>query len=186
MNNETLWQEEIQQLRSIILKIGLVEKIKWGTPVYTYKGKNVVSALGFKNHFSLWFYNGIFLSDPYQKLVNAQEGVTKALRHWRFQSAEEIEEEKILEYIQEAIRNEEIGKVWKPEKSGELVIPDFFKQKLDKSAVLNEAFRTLTPFKQREYVEYLETAKREATQRARMDKIIPMILEGIGLNDKYR
>ena len=186
MNTESLWQKEIQKMRSIILKTGLEEKIKWGAKVYTYKGKNVVSALGFKNHFSLWFYNGVFLSDPYQKLVNAQEGVTKALRHWRFQDAEEIDEEKILEYILEAIRNEEAGKVWKPEKSGELVVPEFFQQRLDADEKLKEAFGRLSPFRQKEYVNHVESAKRESTQIARFEKIVPMILEGIGLNDKYR
>jgi uncharacterized protein YdeI (YjbR/CyaY-like superfamily) len=186
MNKDPLWQEEIQTLRSIIAKAGLVEEIKWGTKVYTLRGKNVVSALGFKNYFSLWFYNGVFLSDPYQKLVNAQEGVTKALRHWRFESADEIEEEKILEYIREAIRNEEAGKVWKPKKSIELVIPASLQQRLDSDKTLAAAFEKLTPFKQKEYVEYLESAKREATQQARLEKILPMILDGIGLNDKYR
>lgn len=186
MNREEQWQEEIHRLQSIIEKAGLVPALKWGIKVYTYKGKNVVSALGFKNYFSLWFYNGVFLSDPYHKLVNAQEGVTKALRHWRFQDSGEIDEEKILEYIREAIRNEELGKVWKPEKSGEILIPEFFQQKLDKAEKLNEAFEALSPFKKKEFIEYLETAKREETQIARMEKIIPMILEGIGLNDKYR
>lgn len=186
MNTEENWKKEIHILRSIIEKTGLEETTKWGTKVYTHQGKNVVCALGFKNHFCIWFYNGVYLSDPYQKLSNAQDGKTKALRHWKFQSAAEIEEEKILEYIREAIHNEEIGKVWKPEKSGELVIPDFFQQKLSENPELEESFHALTPFKQKEFVEYLETAKREATQISRMEKIIPMILEGIGLNDKYR
>jgi len=186
MASEPLWQKEIQTLRSIIEKSGLEETIKWGTKVYTHRGKNVVSALGFKNYFSLWFYNGVFLSDPYQKLVNAQEGVTKALRHWRFESAKEIEEKKILEYIHEAIRNEEAGKVWKPTKSAGLVIPELLRQRLDADPNLSIAFEKLTPFKQKEYVEYLDSAKREATQNARLEKILPMILDGIGLNDKYR
>lgn len=186
MNREEIWQEEIHILQSIIEKTGLESAIKWGGKVYTHQGKNVVSAGGFKNHFCLWFYNGVFLSDPYQKLINAQEGKTKALRQWRFHSAEEIEEEKILEYIREAIKNEEIGKVWKPEKAVEFTIPDFFQKKLNDAKELNESFSALTPFKQKEYIEYLESAKREATQLARLDKIIPMILQGIGLNDKYR
>jgi uncharacterized protein YdeI (YjbR/CyaY-like superfamily) len=186
MSRESLWKEEIHTLRSIIAKTGLEEKIKWGTKVYTHHGKNVVSALGFKNYLSLWFYNGVFLSDPYKKLVNAQEGVTKALRHWRFEAADEIEEDRILEYIREAIQNEEEGKVWKPSKSGELVIPEILQQRLNTDGALNEAFQTLTPFRQKEYVEYLESAKREATQITRLEKIIPMILGGIGLNDKYR
>ncbi|GAA0880651.1 YdeI family protein [Algoriphagus jejuensis] len=186
MDRDSLWKEEIEKLRSIIVKTELEESIKWGIPVYTHKGKNVVSAVGFKNYFSLWFYNGVFLSDPYQKLVNAQEGVTKALRHWRFESADEIDEEKILEYIHEAIRNEVAGKVWKPQKSGQLEIPEFFQHRLDADKNLQEAFDSLTPFKQKKFVEHLTTAKREATQLSRMEKIIPMILEGVGLNDKYR
>ncbi|WP_417370676.1 YdeI/OmpD-associated family protein [Gelidibacter japonicus] len=62
--------------------------------------------------------------------------------------------------------------------------------------MLNEAFATdpsfkvsfqqFTSGKQREYVEYMESAKREATKVSRLDKIKPMILKGIGLHDKYR
>ncbi|WP_378173280.1 YdeI/OmpD-associated family protein [Aquimarina sp. SS2-1] len=47
-------------------------------------------------------------------------------------------------------------------------------------------FGKLTPFKQKEYKEYIATAKREATRISRVEKIIPMILKGIGLNDTYR
>jgi uncharacterized protein YdeI (YjbR/CyaY-like superfamily) len=186
MNSETIWEEEILKLRAIIEKTGLEQKIKWGIPVYTHKGKNVVAALGFKNHFCLWFYNGVFLSDPYHKLINAQEGVTKALRHWRFENAGEIDEEKILEYIHEAIQNEELGKVWKPEKSGELIISEVFQARLDADQDLRDAFDKLSPFKQKEYVSHIQSAKREATQIARLEKVVPMILSGIGLNDKYR
>lgn len=186
MNSEEIWQEEIQILQSIIEKTELEAAIKWGIKIYTYRGKNVVGAVGFKNHFCLWFYNGVFLSDPYQKLINAQEGKTKALRQWRFHSADEIEENKIMEYIREAIGNEEMGKVWKPEKTGELAVPDFFQKKLEEVSELNEAFEALSPFRKKEYLEYLDTAKREATQISRMEKIIPMIIKGIGLNDKYR
>lgn len=186
MNRDALWTAEIEKLRAIIIKAGLEESVKWGVKVYSYKGKNVISALGFKNYFSLWFYNGVFLSDPYQKLVSAQEGVTKALRHWKFESDDEIEEEQILEYIREAIQNENDRKVWKPEKFGELEIPEFFQHKLDSDKNLQEAFEALTKFKQKEFVEHLTSAKREATQLSRMEKMIPMILEGIGLNDKYR
>ncbi|WP_330443122.1 hypothetical protein [Flavobacterium sp. C4GT6] len=32
----------------------------------------------------------------------------------------------------------------------------------------------------------MKTAKREATKLSRLEKIKPMILKGIGLNDKYR
>lgn len=186
MKKDLLWEEEIRTLRSIIGKTCLEEKTKWGIKVYTYRGKNVVSALGFKSYFSLWFYNGVFLSDPYNKLVNAQVGITKALRHWRFESAKEIDEPKILEYIYEAIQNEDGGKIWKPLKSKELIIPDILQRILDTEQNLKAAFESLAPYKQKEYVEYLTSAKKQETQTARLEKIRFMILEGIGLNDKYR
>lgn len=186
MNREEIWNEEINLLQNIIEKTGLVPAIKWGATVYTHQGKNVVGAIGFKNHFCLWFYNGVFLSDPLKVLINAQEGKTKAMRQWRFHSKDEIDEKKILRYIHEAIRNEDEGKSWKPEKSADLEIPQIFQEKLEQEESLKLAFDALTPFKQKEYVEYIVGAKREATQISRIEKIIPMIKEGIGLHDKYR
>ena len=186
MDRSQNWPNEVQRLLEIIRKTGLEETIKWGEKSFTYKGRNVVGCIGFKNHFVLWFFNGVFLSDPYKVLQNAQEGKTKAMRQWRFQSADEIDEVKILEYIHEAIQNEEEGKVWKPEKSTEMEVPALFQEKLEMDPKLNSSFKSLSSSKQKEYLEYLITAKREATQISRMEKIIPMILEGKGLNDKYR
>lgn len=183
-NNQ--WKEALSLLNQIISKTELVETTKWGMPVFTINGKNVVGYTGFKTHFGLWFYNGVFLSDPYQVLINAQEGKTKAMRQWRFESIEEIDESKILEYLQEAIQNEKEGKSWKAEKSGKIEIPDLLEEKLQADTKLKESFEALTPYKQKEYIEYINEAKRDATKISRLEKIIPMILEGIGLSDKYR
>jgi uncharacterized protein YdeI (YjbR/CyaY-like superfamily) len=186
MDRSQNWPEEVQRLLQIIRKTGLEETIKWGEKTFTYKGKNVVGCLGFKTHFVLWFYNGVFLSDPYNVLQNAQEGKTKAMRQWRFYAAAEIDEAKILEYVQEALQHEKDGKVWKAEKSAEPVIPSIFMKKLVEDSELKIAFEGLTPFKRKEYIEYLISAKREETQQSRIEKITPLILEGKGLNDKYR
>lgn len=180
------WPEALNRLHEIISKTELTETKKWGMPVFTINGKNVVGYAGMKNHFGLWFYNGVFLSDPYGVLINAQEGKTKAMRQWRFESMEEIDEAKILEYLHEAIQNEKDGKSWKAEKGTEMEIPNQLDEKLQADSKLKEAFESLTPFKQKEYIEYVTEAKREATKISRLDKIIPMILEGKGLNDKYR
>jgi uncharacterized protein YdeI (YjbR/CyaY-like superfamily) len=182
----TQWQDELAILKSIIQKTGLQMAIKWGAEVYTHKGKNVVSYYGFKNYFAMWFYNGVYLEDKHNVLVNAQDNKTKALRQWRFASKEEIDENLILEYIQEAIKCEEEGKVWKPEKSDDIVIPDELLQAFASDNEIEKAFSKLTFYKQKEYVEHIESAKREETKLARIDKIIPMILNGIGLNDKYK
>ncbi|MBE0663424.1 MAG: YdeI/OmpD-associated family protein [Bacteroidales bacterium] len=180
------WQDELEILRSIIIKTSLTSEIKWGMEIFTWNGKRVVGYLGFKNFFSLWFYNGVFLSDKYKALVNAQEGKTKALRQWRFTSSSEIDEEKILEYINEAIENEKAGRVWKPEKSGQLEIPELMHASFEQDHNLKSAFENLTPYKQKEYIEFLESAKREETKLSRLNKIKPIILSGLGLYDKYK
>jgi uncharacterized protein YdeI (YjbR/CyaY-like superfamily) len=186
MPKNTKWIELEDYLRHLVSSTELSETIKWGMPVFTYEGKNVLGFAGMKNHFAVWFYNGVFLSDPDQVLINAQEGKTKALRQWRLHSLEELDEKKFLALVQDAIANEKKGLVWKPEKSEPLPIPPLLAEQLKSNSPLKKAFEQLTPFKQKEYIEYLTEAKREATQISRLEKIIPMILQGIGLHDKYR
>lgn len=179
------WPEELEFLQSIIAKTELIETTKWGGCVYVLNGKNVLGIGGFKNYFTIWFFNGVFLKDEKQVLVNAQEGVTKSLRQWRFSSKEEVNEAAVLQYIFEAIENEKQGKNFKPEK-GKIIISELFQKELDADTNLSEAFLKFSPYKQKEFLEYIETAKREETKRSRIEKIKPMILENIGLNDKYR
>jgi uncharacterized protein YdeI (YjbR/CyaY-like superfamily) len=180
-----LWDEAIAQLRAIVLKTELVEAQKWGGEVYTLNNKNVIGIGGFKNYFALWFFNGVFLKDEAKVLVNANEGVTKALRQWRFTSTAELDKKLILRYLNEAIANEKAGLSIKPEKK-EAMQCDFFQAALDKNTALKSALEKLTPFKQKEYWEYMATAKQEKTKATRLEKITPMILEGKGFNDKYR
>nr|WP_294777683.1 DUF1801 domain-containing protein [uncultured Flavobacterium sp.] len=179
------WTEEIGRLREIVQKTELVETKKWGGEVYTINNKNVIGIGGFKNYFALWFWNGVFLKDEAKVLVNANEGVTKGLRQWRFTSADELDEKLILRYLNEAIENEKKGLAIKPEKK-EAMQCDFFQAELNKNTALKTALEQLTPFKQKEYWEYMATAKQEKTKVTRLEKITPMILEGKGFNDKYR
>ncbi|AOW09705.1 YdeI/OmpD-associated family protein [Flavobacterium gilvum] len=186
MKNEQ-WDIEVEILKEIIAKTELVETNKWGGCVYVYNNKNVVGVGGFKNFFTLWFFNGAFLKDEKKHLINANEGVTKSLRQWRFTSKDDINEKEILSYIQEAIENKKQGKINKPEKiRTEVIIPDLLQKELDTDSILNEAFLKFSPYKQKEFIEYIETAKREETKISRIEKIKPMILDNIGLNDKYR
>jgi uncharacterized protein YdeI (YjbR/CyaY-like superfamily) len=98
------WKTELQILTSIIEKTEMVKSIKWGAPVYTFNGKNIIGINGFKNFFTIWFFNGVLLKDDLKVLINAQEGVTKNLRQWRFTSKDEIVEKEILAYIYEAMK----------------------------------------------------------------------------------
>jgi uncharacterized protein YdeI (YjbR/CyaY-like superfamily) len=179
------WSEELELLKSVIVKTELVETTKWGGIVYVLNGKNVLGIGGFKNYFAIWFFNGVLLHDKKKALVNAQEGVTKSLRQWRFSSKEEVNEAVVLEYINEAIANEKQGKNSKPQKK-EPIVSELFQKELDTDANLAEAFLKFSPYKQYEFLEYIETAKRIETKLSRIEKIKPMIKESIGLNDKYR
>ncbi len=132
-------------------------------------------------------FNGVFLKDKHNMLVNAQENKTKALRQMRFKSIKEIDKDLVLQYVKEAIENQKLGKEIKPERGKkETIIPKELKVLLDADKKLKLAFENLTPFKQREYCEYISSAKREITKQSRLNKIKPMILEGCGLNDKYK
>lgn len=184
--NSIEWSEAYELMYRVIEQTDLKKEFKWGTDVYTYNGKNVIAWGGFKNFFSLWFYNGVFLKDKEQVLVNASEGKTKALRQWRFEDVSEMDEKKILAYINESIQAIKDGKKIKPAKFEAMEASGLLKTALDADNKLSDAFNKLTPGKQKEYIIYIDEAKQEATKLSRIEKIKPLILDGKGLNDKYK
>ena len=196
------WLEGIQQLRAVINDTELTEEWKWNFPCYTIQGRNVIGVGNFKNHFGVWFFQGVFLKDSKKLLRNAQDGKTKAMRSLHYESLEDIDTTILKEYLLEAIQNAKDGKEVKPDRSKkEIIIPveleSAFKSYNDekvytelrrstKADSLQTAFEALTPSKQREYAEHIGRAKQETTRLRRLEKCIPMILEGIGLHDKYK
>ena len=179
------WEEELLFLKSIIDKTELTETIKWGGPIYVYNKKNVIGIGGFKNYFAIWFLNGVFLKDEKKHLINAQEDKTKSMRQWRFTSKDEVNEKEVLAYILEAIENEKQGKVIRKSKK-EAIVSELLEKQMAQNPALKEAFEKFSPYKQYEFLEYIESAKQEKTKLSRIEKVIPMILGNVGLNDKYR
>ena len=178
--------EALSLLRDLINTTELEETLKWNAPVYTLNGKNVVGLGAFKNHFGIWFFNGVFLKDKNNLLEQAQEK-TKGLRQMRFESIDDIDKHAVLAYVTEAIENQKLGKEIKPEKMGKtIVIPKELQIALETNKNFQAAFKALTPGKQREYCEHIASAKQEKTKMSRLEKIKPMILKGVGLNDKYK
>ncbi|MEM9000217.1 MAG: DUF1801 domain-containing protein [Bacteroidota bacterium] len=181
------FKKEIALLREIAHRTEAIETCKWGMPVYTITNKNVFGICRFKSHFGVWFFNGAFLSDPKNVLANAQEGKTKAMRHWKFYAADQIQEKEVLQYMNEAIENQKKGIRLVPKKQKkEVQIPIPLRSALEQDQSLKKAFGHFTPYKQKEFCEYIEEAKQEKTKLRRLDKILPMIQEGVGLNDAYR
>ncbi len=180
-----LWGDELRTLREIVLSTGLVETVKWGHPVYTYDGKNIVGVGSFKSYVGLWFFQGALLSDKAKRLVNAQEGVTEAQRQLRFDSADEIDRDLVVAYVDEAVANHRFGKTIRP-KNKPLIVPLELESAFAADSDLRAAFDALGLTKKRDFAEYIETAKRPETKMQRLEKIIPMIREGRGLNDRYK
>lgn len=187
LNIKSEWVEELILLRNIIQKTELKECIKWGAPTYTINGKNVVGLGAFKGYVGIWFFNGALLTDPKKILINAQEGKTQAMRQLRFSSISDIDEKIVLAYLTEAIDNQKQGKKVETVKTKKQIeIPQLLQERLKNDFELADMFKNLTPYKQKEYIAFIDDAKREATKINRLEKIIPMIKTGIGLNDKYR
>ncbi|KAA9040907.1 hypothetical protein FW778_02390 [Ginsengibacter hankyongi] len=183
-DKEKKWQKEIEQLRIIVLDCGLTEELKWGCPCYTFENRNIVLIHVFKEYCALLFFKGALLNDPEGILVQQTENVQSA-RQLRFTNVREIttKERIIKSYIYEAIEVEKAGLQVKLKKTSDFKIPEEFQNKLDKRPALKKAFEALTPGRQRTYIFHFSQPKQSKTREARVEKYIPQILDGKGLND---
>jgi uncharacterized protein YdeI (YjbR/CyaY-like superfamily) len=178
------WQKEYEKLRTIILDCGLTEELKWGNPCYTFEDNNIILIHGFKEYCAVLFFKGALLSDANKILIQQTENVQSA-RQVRFTNVKEIVEmEKILKaYIYEAIEVEKAGLKVKLKETSEFKIPEEFQNKLNKKPALKKAFEALTPGRQRAYIFHFSQPKLPKTREARVEKNIPRILDGKGLDD---
>jgi uncharacterized protein YdeI (YjbR/CyaY-like superfamily) len=178
------WREEYALLRTIILDCGLTEELKWGVPCYTLEKKNVVLIHGFKEYCAILFHKGVLLSDPKNLLIQQTENVQSA-RQMRFTSAKEIAKlaPTIKTYLKNAIAVEKAGLKVELKTTEEYAVPEEFQKKLDTDPDLKAAFKALTPGRQKGYLFHFSQAKQSKTREARVEKYIPQILDGKGIDD---
>ena len=175
LHREKKWREEFEALRKIALDSELVEELKWYQACYTLQGKNVILIHGFKEFCALMFFKGALLKDHHRLL--ATPGQHQSARQIRFTNVREIlkMEPIVKAYIQEAIAVEKAGLKVKLKKTSDFTIPYEFQKKLDETA--------LTPGRQRQYIIHFSQPKRSETREERVEKCMPQILMGKGLND---
>ena len=178
------WQEELEELRTIVLDCGLEEVLKWGCPCYTFQEKNIVLIHVFKEYCALLIFKGVLIHDTKGILVQQTQNVQSA-RQVRFTNAQQIiKQQRILKaYINEAIEVEKAGLTVDLKAKSKLVFPEEFEKKLKENPRLKTAFSALTPGRQRAYNLYFSAAKQSKTREARIEKHIKQILQGKGLND---
>jgi uncharacterized protein YdeI (YjbR/CyaY-like superfamily) len=181
----TQWQEEIKKLRTIALDCGLIEALKWGCPCYLFEKTNIVLIHVFKDYCAFLFFKGVLLKDTHGVLIQQTKNVQVG-RQIRFTNLREIVKlEPILKsYIYEAIEVERAGLKVKLKKTAAFPVPEAFKAKMDKKPALKTAFYALTPGRQRAYLLHFAAPKQAKTREARVEKWIPQILKGKGLNDE--
>ncbi len=178
------WQKEIKKLRTILLDCDLVEEVKWGCPCYMFEKKNIVLIHTFKEYCALLFFKGALLKDKKGILIQQTENVQSA-RQMRFTNLTELIklEKTIKAYVYEAVEVEEAGLKVELKETKEYTVPEEFQKKLTKNAALKKAFYALTPGRQRGYLLYFSAAKQSSTRESRIEKYIPIILQGKGVND---
>ena len=178
------WQREIQMLRSIVLETGLTEELKWGCPCYTNDDRNIVLIHTFKHYCALLFFKGALLTDRDGILIQQTRNVQSG-RQMRFTDLSEVSElaPMIRSYINEAIEIEKSGAKVEFKAPAEFAMAKEFETQLKSNLKLKAAFEALTPGRQRAYLLYFSTAKQSKTKQARVEKCIPLILKGKGLND---
>ena len=181
---EKRWSSEFAALRQLCLASGLNEELKWGQSCYDLEGRNVVLIHGFKDYCALLFMKGALLKDPKSILIQQTKNVQSA-RQIRFASLADINKQKaaVKACLRDAIAVEKSGVKVKMKSAAEFDVPEEFLKPLDDDPKLAEAFYALTPGRQKGYLLLFAGAKQSATRAARVEKHVPRILKGLGLDD---
>jgi len=139
---------------------------------------------GFKEYCAILFIKGALLKDDEGLLIRQTQNV-QAGRQIRFTDVQEINkmEKTLTAYIKEAVRIEKAGLKVELKKTADFAMPEEFKTRLAEHPALKSAFESLTPGRQRAYAFYFSQAKQSKTREARIEKNIPRILDGMGLDD---
>jgi uncharacterized protein YdeI (YjbR/CyaY-like superfamily) len=180
------WKAEIAEMRRVLAGLGMKEQRKWGQPTYTMDGKNIVIIQGFKEYFALGFFQGALLKDPRKVLV--QLGQVHAGRVMKFTSAKEIRAKAatIKAYVRKAIAVEKAGLRMKPKTTSDYPVPEELSERFRRDPRFKRAFEALTPGRQRSYLYHFASAKQSSTRTARIEKVMPAILEGRGFLERPR
>ena len=183
MKRQDKWRTEFKKLREILLESGMTEDLKWGQPCYALDGKNVALIHGFKEYCAILFHKGSLLEDPKHVLIQQTKNV-QAARQIRFTSVRgDQTREDVEDLCAPAMEIERAGLKVQFKKTEEFELPEEFESKLAANAKLKAAFAALTPGRQRAYIFHFSQPKLSTTRAARVEKHIPRILEGLGLDD---
>ena len=163
----------------------LEETMKWGAPHFEYKG--ILGAMSaHKEHVTMSFWKGQLMDDP-EGIFNVV-GQTQ-MSAIKFKALKDMPPQQILiDYVGKAAELNEQGvkALRKTAKVREkLTIPDDLLDALGKNGKARKTFDELSYSHKKEYVEWLEEAKKVSTRRKRLATAIEWMAEGKPRNWKY-
>ncbi len=174
-----------QQLHTHCPECG--ETIKWGFPHFDYQDKIFCGVAAFKAHCAFGFWLG--------SLMNIDAKAEKAMGQFgRITSMADLPDDKTFaQLIKTAMKLQESGAKAparaKPKAEGErapLVVPAALAAGLKKNKAANAVFEGFTYSKRKEYIEWINEAKTEATRDKRLAQALEWIAEGKSRNWKYQ
>jgi uncharacterized protein YdeI (YjbR/CyaY-like superfamily) len=174
------WIDGLNDLRRICLDMGLQETVKWAHPCYMHAGRNIAIFGSLRGDFRLSFMNAGLLTDTHG-VLKPQGPNSQTPSMIRFTAVGQVGklEPVIREYLRQLMDHAEAG-TKPPKVAREIDVPDELTDALDADPELAEAFRALTPGRQKSYAFSLNQAKQSATRVARIEKFRDRIIAGKG------
>lgn len=178
------WAKGLTELRRICVQAGLTETVKWGHPCYMHADRNIVIIGALRQDFRISFFNAALLKDP-AGVLEKQGPNTRHPDMIRFTEISQVAAmaQTIKAYLGEAKGYAEAG-IRPPKENTEIDLPHELVDALDADQELAEAFRQLTPGRQKSYVINIASAKTSATRASRISKFRGKILSGKGANER--
>lgn len=160
----------------------IVETIKWGMPHFDHKGV-VCNMASFKGHCAFGFWKQKLLDHEFPKSGDAMSSFG------RITSLKDLPPDTVLiGLIRKAAALNETGIKLerKPKKAaGELVVPEILSKALKKNPAAKKTFDEFSPSKRRDYVDWINEAKTEATREKRLATTVEQLAEGKSRHWKY-
>ena len=164
----------------------VTEVIKWGFPCFDYKGF-LCGMTAHKHHCSFTFWKGNVMDDPDDILEIV--GKTGMGSLGKIKELSDLPDDTIFrKYLRHAVELNEQGvkkKVSAKPSRSELVVPDHFMEAISKNAKALSTFETFSNYNRKEYVEWITSAKTDATRDRRLAQAIEWMAEGKPRNWKY-
>ncbi len=162
------------------------ERLKWGMPSFEYKGL-LGGMAAFRKYVTFGFWKSRLMEDFHRELTGDPRG---GMMGARVETPADLPTKRVLvAYVKEAKRLNDEGikepKPARPKRTIRVVVPADLKKALASNKKAQGSFTAFPPSARREYVEWLDEAKRDETRQKRLKTAVEWLAQGKRRNWKY-